>query len=311
VPSRSGSAPAIPLVVLGWCAVQVLLNAPFAALSAAVPDQVPAEQRGTAAGYLGLAFVVGVGLGTGLAVLGTGTGGGTAAGYLLCALCAVLCAAPFVLAGGPVRRAPAAPLRWRAFLRGFWVDPVRHPDFAWGWLTRFLVNLGNAIVLLYLFFFLSDVVGLADPASGVLVLTAVYSAAVLAAVVAAGVLSDRLGRRRAFVTGGGLAMAAAAALISTWPTWTGALVAAVVLGAGFGAYSAVDFALLTQVLPAAEDRGKDLGVLNIASSLPQVLAPAIAAPVVTGLGGYTALYLVAAAIEVVGAVLVYRIRSVR
>lgn len=305
------AAPAIPLVVLGWCAVQVLLNAPFAALSAAVPDQVPAEQRGTAAGYLGLAFVVGVGLGTGLAVLGAGAGGGTAAGYLLCALCAVLCAAPFVLAGGPVRRAPAEALPWRAFLRGFWVDPVRHPDFAWGWLTRFLVNLGNAIVLLYLFFFLSDVVGLADPASGVLVLTAVYSAAVLAAVVAAGVLSDRLGRRRAFVTGGGLAMAAAAALISTWPTWTGALVAAGVLGAGFGTYSSVDFALLTQVLPAAEDRGKDLGVLNIASSLPQVLAPAIAAPVVTGLGGYTALYLVAAAIEVVGAVLVYRIRSVR
>ena len=78
-----------------------------------------------------------------------------------------------------------------------------------------------------------------------------------------------------------------------------------------GAYSAVDFALLTQVLPAPRDRGKDLGVLNIASSLPQVLAPVIAAPIVTGLGGYATLYLVAAAIEVTGAVLVYRIRSVR
>jgi hypothetical protein len=65
------------------------------------------------------------------------------------------------------------------------------------------------------------------------------------------------------------------------------------------------------VLPAARDRGKDLGVLNVASSLPQVLAPAIAAPIVTGLGGYSALYLVAAGIEVTGAVLVYRIRSVR
>jgi MFS family permease len=106
-------------------------------------------------------------------------------------------------------------------------------------------------------------------------------------------------------------MAGAAVLIAAWPTWPGAVVAAVALGIGFGAYSAVDFALLTQVLPAARDRGKDLGVLNIASSLPQVLAPAIAAPIVTGLGGYSALYLVAAAIEVLGAVLVYRIRSVR
>ena len=106
-------------------------------------------------------------------------------------------------------------------------------------------------------------------------------------------------------------MACAAVLIAVWPAWPGALVAAAALGIGFGAYSAVDFALLTQVLPAARDRGKDLGVLNIASSLPQVLAPVIAAPIVTGVGGYATLYLVAAGIEVTGAVLVYRIRSVR
>ena len=301
------AAPAVPLVVVGWCAVQILLNAPFAALSAAVPDEVPAAQRGTAAGYLGLALVVGVGVGTGLAVVADGPG----TGYLLCALCALLCCLPYVLMGRHTRHMPEVAWRWGEFLRGFWINPVRHPNFGWGWLTRFLVNLGNAIVLLYLFFFLSDVVGLTDPAAGVLILTAAYSVAMLGSVVAAGTLSDRLGRRRVFVTGGGLVMACAAVLIAVWPTWPGALVAAVALGIGFGAYSAVDFALLTQVLPAARDRGKDLGVLNIASSLPQVLAPVIAAPIVTGLGGYATLYLVAAGIEVTGAVLVYRIRSVR
>jgi MFS family permease len=306
------AAPTVPLVVLGWCAVQIMLNAPFAALSAAVPDEVPPGQRGTAAGYLGLAFVLGIGLGTGLAVLGSGPGGrGFGTGYLLCALCAPLCCLPYLLMGRHAPHGPVTTWRWVEFLRGLWINPVRHPDFGWGFITRFLVNLGNAIVLLYLFFFLSDVVVLTDPASGVLVLTAVYSVAMLGAVVAAGTLSDRIGRRRAFVTGGALVMAGAAVLISAWPTWPGALVSAVALGIGFGAYSAVDFALLTQVLPAARDRGKDLGVLNVASSLPQVLAPAIAAPIVTGLGGYSALYLVAAGIEVTGAVLVYRIRSVR
>ncbi|OZM81400.1 MFS transporter [Pseudonocardia sp. MH-G8] len=301
------AAPTIALVVLGWCGVQTLLNAPFAALSAAVPDQVPAAQRGTAAGYLGLAFVMGVGCGAGLAVLG----GATTAGYLLCAGFALVSCLPYLL-GGRSDQVPAAePWRWGVFLRGFWIDPVRHPDFGWGWLTRFLINLGNAVVLLYLFFFLSDVVGVADPAAGVLVLTAVYSVAVLASVVVVGVLSDRVGRRRVFVSAGGVLMAAAAVLIAVWATWAGALVAAVVLGVGFGTYSSVDFALLTQLLPSARDRGKDLGVLNVASSLPQVLAPAIAAPIVTGLGGYTALYLVAAGIEVTGALLVYRIRSVR
>lgn len=301
------AAPAVPLVVLGWCAAQTLLNAPFAALSAAVPDEVPAAQRGTAAGYLGLAFVVGVGAGTGLAVLA----GATATGYVLCALAALLCSLPYVLLGRHTRQGPDTAWRWGEFLRGFWINPLRHPDFGWGFLTRFLVNLGNSAVLLYLFFFLSDVVGVADPASGVLILTAVYSVAMLGSVVVAGTLSDRMARRRVFVTGGALIMAGAAVLISVWPTWPGAVAAAVALGIGFGAYSAVDFALLTQVLPAARDRGKDLGVLNIASSLPQVLAPAIAAPIVTGLGGYSTLYLVAAAIEVAGAVLVYRIRSVR
>jgi MFS family permease len=67
---------------------------------------------------------------------------------------------------------------------------------------------------------------------------------------------------------------------------------------------------MTDVLPKARDRGKDLGVINIANSLPQVVAPVIAAPIVTYLGGYRTLYLVAAVIGLAGAVFVGRIRGV-
>jgi MFS family permease len=95
-----------------------------------------------------------------------------------------------------------------------------------------------------------------------------------------------------------------------WPTWPAAVVATVVLGAGSGVFTSVDFALLTEVLPAAADRAKDLGVINIAAALPQVLAPAIAAPIVAGLGGYPVLYAVAALCGLAGAVLVRRIRGV-
>ncbi|MCC8455972.1 MFS transporter, partial [Streptomyces rochei] len=80
---------------------------------------------------------------------------------------------------------------------------------------------------------------------------------------------------------------------------------------GYGAYLAVDLALLTQVLPAAVSRGKDLGVINIASSLPQVLAPLIAFPFVAFLGGYLTLYLAAGVIGLLGAVFVVKIKSVR
>lgn len=67
---------------------------------------------------------------------------------------------------------------------------------------------------------------------------------------------------------------------------------------------------MTDVLPAAAHRGKDMGVLNIANSLPQVAAPALAGPLVHDLGGYRTLYFTAAAVGLLGALLVRRIRGV-
>ena len=64
------------------------------------------------------------------------------------------------------------------------------------------------------------------------------------------------------------------------------------------------------MLPTAIDRGRDLGVINIANAAPQVLAPVIAAPIVTGATGYTGLYLLTAVITLLSAVLVTRIKSV-
>ena len=75
-------------------------------------------------------------------------------------------------------------------------------------------------------------------------------------------------------------------------------------------YLAVDQALVTQVLPAAVDRGRDLGVINIANAAPQVLAPVIAAPIVTSTLGYTGLYVLTAIVTLLSAVLVRNIKSV-
>jgi MFS family permease len=267
----------LTMMIIGWSVVQVALNAPFAALTATIPDQVPVAQRGVAGGYFGVAQTIGAAAGAGLAV----TGGSITAWH------------------------------WRTFLTGFWISPARHPDFAWAWLTRFLINLGNAMALLYLFFYLKEEVRLPDPDGGVLILTAVNAATLLITVMVAGAWSDRLGNRRAFVAWSGVIMALAGFLLAGWPTWAGVVVAALILGVGFGAFTSVDFALMTQVLPADLDRGKDLGVINIANSLPQVLAPAIAAPIVAHAGGYPTLYIASSLIGLAGAVLVYRIRSVR
>lgn len=137
-----------------------------------------------------------------------------------------------------------------------------------------------------------------------------YTLGMVATAVIGGRLSDRSGRRKIFVIWSGVVIAIAALLLAIWPTWPVALVGSVLLGAGYGVYLAVDNALITQVLPTAVDRGKDLGVINIATAAPQVLGPAIAAPLVTHLGGYPTLYALTAVVTLLGAVMVVRIRAV-
>ena len=296
-------------MLLGWSLAQAGLNAMLAAVTATIPDQVPVEQRGAVGGWVAIAQTLGVVGGVGIAAVT----GGVAAGFVATAAALVVLAVPFVLRSGdrPLGRAYVPPLRLRAFVTGFWVDPGVHPDFAWAWLTRFLVNLGNALGTLYLFFYLQDAVGYADPETGVFVLTGLYALALVATTVVGGIWSDRAGRRRVFVTVSGLVAASASVILAVTQTWPGALLAAVVLGAGYGVYTAVDFALITQVLPAATARAKDLGVINIANALPQVFAPLLATLLVTLAGGYTSLYLFSAAVCLLGSVLVYRIRGVR
>lgn len=293
-------------MVFGWCLVQLFGNALLAAITATVPDRVPVLQRGVVGGWVALAQVLGALVGTGLAT----AVGGIRAGYVACAVFLLLSVVPYLLSSGDERLPRRPRLVVRDFLRSFWISPRRYPDFGWGWLTRFLFNVGNALGTLYLFFYLQDQVRVDDPGNAVLILTAIYSICVLCIAVVSGQWSDRVARRKVFVTGSGVVMAVAGVVLALWPTWPGAITGAIILGSGFGVYLSVDFALLTEVLPSAGDRAKDLGVINIANSLPQVIAPALAAPIVKHLGGYPVLYLLATTVTLVAAVLVRQIRSV-
>lgn len=303
-------ADSVATMVLAWALAQAGLNAMLAAITAVVPDQVPERERGVVGGVLAIAQTVGVIAGSGVAA----ATGSIAAGYLTLAAVLVVTTLPYALDSRdiPLPRELRPPLDWRAFLRGFWVSPRRHPDYGWAWITRFLMNLGNALLVLYLLYYLTDAVGLPDreAENAVFTLTAVYGVCTVVTAYLGGLWSDRLGRRKVFVIWSGLITAAALQLFALVPTMPAAYVAAVVLGIGFGAYTAVDFALITQVLPEASARAKDLGVINIANTLPQVLAPAIAAGVI-GVGlGYRGLYTLAAVVSVLGSILVVRIRGV-
>jgi MFS family permease len=301
-------ATSVLVMVLAWSLAQASLNAMFAALTATVPDLVPVHERGVVGGWVAVSQTLGIVAGVGIATVT----GGIAAGYYATAAAVVVLAVPYVLGSRDLvlPRALRPVFSVRQFVRGFWISPRRHPDFAWAWLTRFLVNFGNSLGTLLLYFYLQDAVGYGDPESGVLVLTVVYAVFIVASTVVFGLWSDRLQRRKLFVTVSGVVTGVGALILAIVPTWPGAIAGAVVFGVGYGVYLSVDFALCTQVLPAADARAKDLGVINIAVALPQVFAPFVGSFLVAYAGGYVTLYAVAFVVCVLGSVLVHRIRGV-
>lgn len=303
------TAQTVSLLVLGWALMQAAGNAALAAIFAAIPDKVPVEQRGMVGGLVALGQTCGSLIG---AVIGMYAAQVLVFGYAIVAVAVALCSIPYVMMRQdvPLPKGALPALKAGEFLKSFWINPVKHKDFGWAWLTRFMLYLGCQLCLVYLLFFLQDELGHPDPAQGVLVLTAIYAFCVIFSSVISGKLSDRDGKRKKFVITSSVIVAAAAGVLAFASSFTTAIIAAVLLGIGFGAYLAVDFALLTQVLPNADSRGKDLGMINIANSLPQVVAPLVAWLSVTWFGGYPTLFLISAVISLVGAALVRRIKSV-
>jgi MFS family permease len=167
---------------------------------------------------------------------------------------------------------------------------------------------------LYLLYFLRDQVHAANlpghsAKQALFILIVIYTGFVVVTAIVGGVFSDRIGKRKMIVTLSGGLMGAAALLLTFIETWPAAMVAAVLFGAGFGAYLAVDQALITQVLPAARDRAKDLGIINIAIVGPAAIAGALSA-VLVSVGGYPMLFAATAIIAALGSVLVWKIKSV-
>lgn len=317
------SAETGPATLTGWILVQLGFNGPFAVLAALIVDHVPDRQRGLVGALFGVGQIAGVIGGT---VVAESAGGGPG-GYVVLAVVAPLLLGALVLAsrrvpacGGDADAAHAPTSDADAVVAvagtgsGPWsrlaaFRPTR--DFAWAWLLRFLMNLTNAILLLYLYFFLDRVVDSADPGGSVLLVTVLTLVLAAACAAIAGVMSDRLQRRRAFAVAGALTTACGLAGLAVSTSLPGVLGAATLLGLGWGLFVAVDMAIVTGALTTSETAGTLLGVANVANALPQVVAPVIAVPLVTSAAGYPGLYGVGAAVAVAAALCTLPLRSVR
>ena len=307
-----GAASSLGVVLVGWCLAQLAYNAVLAAMVAIVPDQIPSSQRGTVVGVLGVCMPVGQIVGTFLVQ--------QLAGNLVLALLVPgviglvgVLALAFVLPDGP------PPLRV-VVASGAAAGPSRftlpaHRDFSWAWLSRVLFVTGSVFLQAYQPFLLIDALGF-DPAEVPRLIfrsTLVQAAMMVVWSLIAGRLSDRTGRRKWIAMAGSAVQGLGLWLIALAHSYTTFLFGVALAGMGHGVYEGVNLALVTEVLPDRDRHAaKDLGLLNITNTLPQVLAP-LAAPAILALsrGDYTLLFLVAGAVPLMGAALLSPLRSVR
>jgi len=310
-----GQARTVPFVLAAWCLAQAVANMFQAPLTAVVPDRVAPSRRGAASSVAGVASVLGGVAGVGLASqFSAHLGWGYAALGVLLVLSAwyfVLTTADSVTAGLP--RPPRDTRSWGARL-GTFTSALRHRDFACVFASRAAAILGYFLVISYELYILTDYIKLPrglKPAQGVTVLAAISAVGAILAAAIAGPISDRLNRRKPFVILSSAIAGAACILPVVSPTFTTIEIFAAFAGLAFGCYLSVDAALVTLVLPRGEDAARDLGVLNIANAGPQVVAPLLAALVISHLGGYRTLFVVGGLCGIVGAIAVVGVRSVR
>lgn len=212
------------------------------------------------------------------------------------------------------QHAAVDPFRWGAFFKGFWVNPRKHPDFTWAFAARFLLVLGYFVVSAYQLYLLQDYIGMSlTQAQGAAVtLTLAALVPTMAAILISGWWSDKIGRRKVFIYAASAVMVIGLAMPLIMPNMAGMITMSVINGIGFGLYMSVDAALMTEVLPGAgAAAGKDLGILNVATNIPQALSPVTAAIIITSLGGYPMLFVFGMVFVVIAAVAIVPIKGVR
>jgi len=303
-----GFAPSGAAMIAGWGLANAGIACMTAALFAVVPDEVPVTQRASVSAWFGIAISVGPLLGIALVTLVVL---GVRPGFALLGALALVLALPYALPAlrRRGRTAVAVAPRRSGGLAGV-LAPLRHADFAWAWAGRFLIQLSNALAQVYLFFYLKDFVHHPDPDTGTFVLALVYTVGVVAAALPAGRISDRTRRRKRMVVISSLMQGGAGLVFAFVPVFEATIVGAALLGVGYGVYASVDQALVTEVLPDPADRGRDLGVINIANVAPYALTGLVGGLVINSFG-YPTLMMLVVLTGALAAFTVQPIRSVR
>ena len=199
---------------------------------------------------------------------------------------------------------------WKIAAETWGTDILQERSYVWLVASRLLVLTGGAMLVNFVIFYLSQTHGLDQSETGGIQLTllAIVAIANVIAVVPAARISDRIGRKPVIyvscaIGGIGLLIAALA------PTVAVALVGAGLFGLSAGMFLAVDWALMTDIIPKASS-GRYMGMSNVATGASTIVALIIGSFALdffnasVGVGaGPRATYFMGAAAFVIGALL--------
>ena len=238
-----------------------------------VPDLLPDHQVGLGSALVGLMQVVGNIVGFGLAALAniTGNFGLALAAVAIIELVTMISVVVRVPNGPPAR--PRNGKSWRSIAAETWgTDILREKSYIWLLASRLLVLMGGASLVNFVVLYLVDVHGLTQQEVGTaqLAMIAAVAVAAMAAIIPSARISDRVGRKPVIYVS--MALGAVSLVIAALaPNIPVAVVAAAVFGGSQGTFLAVDWALMTDIIPKAAS-GRYMGLSNVATQSSTTIA---------------------------------------
>jgi MFS family permease len=306
-------SPSIPMMIVGWAVCQFAVATISAGFNPILAEQVPSAQRGKVGALGGVAASI---AGVGASLFGSFLTGNLVLLFLLPPMVFALGALIIVLiikdhpASRDERRQPVS-----SIVKSFSFNPRRYPDFALVFLGKFLLQFGFTFFSTYQLYFLLERLGFTAEQAGQSLAAAggVSLLAMMGFAVLGGFLSDRLRRRKLFIYLASALVATGLVVTAAAPNFTLFVVGGTILAAGTGAFTSVDLAVATELLPEKDKAGKYMGIYYLSSGIPGVVAPIIA-PLILAIGGggnYPVLFIAGAILAAGTAITTWRIRGVR
>ncbi len=242
-----------------------------------VPDLVPEQQVGLASAMVGLMQILGNVTGFVLVTLAVLAGQIEVAIFAVALIELITMAAVVLRVGEGQPPKPRNGKSWGTIAREVWgTDVLKERSYVWLLASRFFFLMGGAVLVNLILTYLKQTHHLDEDAANStnLVMLVTIVIANVIAIIPSARISDRVGRKPVIYASCviGFVGIVLAALAPAVPL---AIVGGALFGASAGTFLAVDWALMTDIIPKASS-GRYMGLSNVATTSSTVIAVATA-----------------------------------